>query len=825
MRDRFPFIALAGALVSRLSAYAVLLLAARLLMPREFGAVAVLMIVAAILNALASGGGDMWLNRFTDPATALARRAPWVRPVYLAICAVIAIVVIVLGAGAALALDLFASFSNALILAVLGAAFAGLAEALLAVVRASGRILAFFALRDIIVPVGFIAAIAIVRPMTAAGLFAVYATLWGGVFLVAGAWSAAIAGAPRPYRLQRRRLWTLAARHTITLIASNLSSRLAAYIDVLALSWLIALAEVGEYRVAALLAIGFMVVQHFVFLGLPWEMRRVGDDAARADAYERVRARQRILVGLGGIALVLAWLLAEPLLLLFGDRFTAVAWILRALAVLRFAELLWGPQHEILISNGFVRADAEANIAAIGAWGIAFALTTDALDPRAAAVVAVGIASLVGQIYRFRALRRAGLPCPRGIGVRLRPSRSHGNRVPILIVVNALGRGGTESHLARVLPRLVARGWSIVVYTLLEAGVFAPRMTEAGVRVLAPSGSRPWARLGFVGRAARLTLRAFGLCALAFRLRPGIVHYFLPAGYLIGGACLRITPAPIEIMSRRSLNAYQRRHPLLARIEHRMHPRMTAILGNSEAVLRELENEPGVPRDRLVLIRNGIDTARFAEDDRATARRRLDLAAGAFVMAIVANLIPYKGHADLIDALAHVRDRLPAGWRLLCVGRDDGIRASLEARVAARGLVENIRWLGERDDVAEVLAAADLGILCSHEEGFSNAVLESMAAGLAMVVTDVGGNREAVIDGVTGLVVPPRAPEALGEAIATLAADPARRAAMGAAGRTRVAECFSLDRCVADYDRLYRALIAGERIGADSLRKNTPQRG
>ena len=174
--------------------------------------------------------------------------------------------------------------------------------------------------------------------------------------------------------------------------------------------------------------------------------------------------------------------------------------------------------------------------------------------------------------------------------------------------------------------------------------------------------------------------------------------------------------------------------------------------------------------------------------------------------------LPSKGHADLIDALARVKDRLPTGWRLLCVGRDDGIRASLEARAAARELAGNIRWLGERDDVAEVLAAADLGILCSHEEGFSNAVLESMAAGLAMVVTDVGGNREAVLDGVTGLVVPPHTPETLGEAIAILAADPARRRAMGEAGRARVAERFSLDRCVADHDRLYRALIAGEPI-------------
>ena len=115
-----------------------------------------------------------------------------------------------------------------------------------------------------------------------------------------------------------------------------------------------------------------------------------------------------------------------------------------------------------------------------------------------------------------------------------------------------------------------------------------------------------------------------------------------------------------------------------------------------------------------------------------------------------------------------------------------------------------------RRDVERILPAADLGVLASHEEGFSNAVLEIMATGLPVVVTDVGGNAEAVPDGECGRVVPPRAPAALAAAIVELAGDLRRRRTMGAAARRRVADRFSVEVCVDRYLRLYASLRAGE---------------
>jgi glycosyltransferase involved in cell wall biosynthesis len=183
------------------------------------------------------------------------------------------------------------------------------------------------------------------------------------------------------------------------------------------------------------------------------------------------------------------------------------------------------------------------------------------------------------------------------------------------------------------------------------------------------------------------------------------------------------------------------------------------------------------------------------------------LAAETLVLVLVANLIPYKGHADLLRALAMARDRLADDWTLLCVGRDDGIGGELAALARDLGLGRHVRWLGHRDDGPALLAAADIGLLCSHEEGFSNAILEGMAAGLPMVVTDVGGNAEAVLDDDTGLVVPARDPTRLAEAIVALARDPARRQAMGAAGRRRVATKFTRQACVLAYERLYEGMI------------------
>ena len=379
----------------------------------------------------------------------------------------------------------------------------------------------------------------------------------------------------------------------------------------------------------------------------------------------------------------------------------------------------------------------------------------------------------------------------------------------LLFVIGSLNCGGAERHLSLVAPALRKRGHDVRIQTLTVKGELAPDVEASGVRVAAP----PLAPLtGCLPPRLRARVRVLlGGCQLVCHLlawRPDAVHLFLPHAYLVGGLASLIARVPVRIMSRRSLNHYQDRHRLLARLEYRLHRHMSALVANSRAVCRDLLKEPGADESRVHLIHNGVDPAVPARrGERDTMRKVLGLAPDEVAMILVANLIPYKGHADLLEALGIAAASMPSAWRVLCVGRDDGIGERLQSRARALGLDGRITWLGSRSDVPQLLAACDVGLLCSHEEGFSNAVLEGMAAGLPMIVTDVGGNAEAVVDGVCGYVVLPRSPQAFAAALVSLVHDKRTRERMGCAALQRVGAHFTLDRCVDEYEALYGCLL------------------
>jgi glycosyltransferase involved in cell wall biosynthesis len=367
-------------------------------------------------------------------------------------------------------------------------------------------------------------------------------------------------------------------------------------------------------------------------------------------------------------------------------------------------------------------------------------------------------------------------------------------RIPVLVVTRSLDSGGAERHLLQVLPRLDAARFAVELLTLHPGGSLAGAYAAAGLKVhQADPGN---------GRLPRLLVR---LARHIRRHRP-LVHTFLMAAPL----ALALGARAI-VMSRRSRNFYLEKHPLAGRAERFLHPRMDALVGNSHAVASDLLAE-GAPAERVHVIENGIDLAPFEatamnSGTRAAARARLGIPEQACVLACVANLFAYKGHADLLAAIAALAPEIRDELHLLCIGRDQGERAVLEETARREGL--QVQFLGERRDVPELLAAADIGVLVSHTEGFSNAVLEYMAAGLPCIVSDVGGNADAVSDGTCGIVVPPQDCTALVAALARLASDAQLREQWGANARMRVEREFSLARCVAAYEGLYRQVLGG----------------
>jgi glycosyltransferase involved in cell wall biosynthesis len=290
------------------------------------------------------------------------------------------------------------------------------------------------------------------------------------------------------------------------------------------------------------------------------------------------------------------------------------------------------------------------------------------------------------------------------------------------------------------------------------------------------------------------------------------MHFYLPLAYMLGAPIAIFSRVPVKVMSRRSLNIYQRKMPMISRIERWLHARMTAVLGNSKQVVHELISQENCPPDKVGLIYNGTDLSAIAAATPLDLSK-LDIPADAFILIVIANLIPYKGHADLLSALGNIASQMPQPWHLLCVGRDQGHGPQLHDQAVKLGLEKNVHFLGERNDIPQLLKTADIGLLSSHEEGFSNAVIEGLASGLPMIVTNVGGNAEAVTDGETGLVVPPRDPSALGRAILHLASNPQLRSRMASLARERAAREFAIESCVEKYDRLYRGLLTGQRAG------------
>jgi glycosyltransferase involved in cell wall biosynthesis len=240
--------------------------------------------------------------------------------------------------------------------------------------------------------------------------------------------------------------------------------------------------------------------------------------------------------------------------------------------------------------------------------------------------------------------------------------------------------------------------------------------------------------------------------------------------------------------------------------ERRSHRRMLAHVDRLICVSAGAQTSllaAGAPDAKLALVRNGI-VPPAPRATRDVVRRRLGIPPAAPVALTVARFTEQKGHADLLDAVPAILAREPRA-RFLWVG-DGPLRPEMTRRIRDRGLAPAVLTLGQRDDVPDLLAAADLFVLPSLFEGLPIALLEAMAVGLPVVATRVCGNEEAMRDGVTGRLVPPRDPAALAAA-ALEAFDPKQGAAWGQAGRALCARSFDARRMARETAAIYEQVL------------------
>ncbi len=290
------------------------------------------------------------------------------------------------------------------------------------------------------------------------------------------------------------------------------------------------------------------------------------------------------------------------------------------------------------------------------------------------------------------------------------------------------------------------------------------------------------------------------LYRLIRRERPDLVHLHSRRGAdTLGGLAARMAGVK-TVVSRRVDNPES---PFVVKWKYRLYDRVVTISqGIAEVLLSE-----GLPPHKLVCVRSAVDVEAFqAECDRAWFEETFGLSPEHRVMAVVAQLIPRKGHRVLLEALPKLIERHP-GLRVLVFGRGP-LEQELAQTIRERGLQGRVILAGFRGDLSRIFPCLDLLVHPALMEGLGIALLQAASSGLPIVACRAGGMPEAVEDGVTGRLVPPGDAAALASALEPLLADEALRRRMGEAGREKMRREFSVERMVEGNLAVYRELVA-----------------
>lgn len=367
----------------------------------------------------------------------------------------------------------------------------------------------------------------------------------------------------------------------------------------------------------------------------------------------------------------------------------------------------------------------------------------------------------------------------------------------VLMMIGTLDVGGTEMMVKSLATGLDRRRFYVTVMCLARGGRVAEMLKRDGIRV------------DVLGISSKMDVTSvYRLTRFLKQRRFDIVHSFLFYSNVLARISGRLANTPAIVSGERSTSEWK--SPLYRLIDRLTSVYSTVIVANSNAVRDSLVEDVRIKPDKIRVVYNGIDLRRFDDTaDDQKVREQLSLSEEKVTVVTVTRLHPEKNPSDFIRAASIVK-RKHGNVQFLVVG-DGRLMGELKSMSSELGISDDVIFAGEREDVPGLLKASDIFVLTSLWEGLPVSVLEAMASSLPVVATDVGGTREVIDNGVTGILVPRENPEELAAAIGTLIENPERRKQMGFRGRERVEEYFTLKGMIENIEGLYEHLRKPDR--------------
>jgi glycosyltransferase involved in cell wall biosynthesis len=371
----------------------------------------------------------------------------------------------------------------------------------------------------------------------------------------------------------------------------------------------------------------------------------------------------------------------------------------------------------------------------------------------------------------------------------------------ILHIIDSFEQGGTERQALQLVRMLQAHGgYGVHLACLQKKGTLLSEAEKLGLGEIAEYPLTSFYDLNFVRQVRRLA-------RFLKQSEISLIHTHDFYTNVFGMTAGTIARVPARIASKRETDGF--RTSAQKRIERGAYRFAHKVIANSNAVRDQLIRE-GALAERIVTLHNGLDMTRFTPS--AGISRQVTLKSFGLpqdpdrrFVVIVANVNhPVKDHETFLRAAARVHSEVPAST--FVVAGEGKLMSSLQEFAAQLSLARDVFFLGRCERIPELLSISDVCVLSSRAEGFSNSILEYMAAARPVVVTDVGGAREAVVEGETGYIVSASDDEGMADRIAQLLRDPKRARAMGERGRIVVTEKFSCAAQLAGIEQLYEGV-------------------